>query len=103
MTGRSLQYRMFSKSIFPVLLLACIVMCPASPSPAAEKSCIDCHKKVIAKRNVHSAISQYARMEQGCASCHTEPHAKKKGSLSLASPVPDLCFLCHDKANFSKS
>jgi predicted CXXCH cytochrome family protein len=94
---------MFSKSIFSVLLLACFVMCPASPSTAAEKSCIDCHKKVIAKRTVHPAISQYARMEQGCPSCHREPHAKKKGALSLVSPVPDLCYMCHDKANFSKS
>jgi predicted CXXCH cytochrome family protein len=93
---------MFSKSNLSALLLACLVMCPAFPLYAAEKSCIDCHKKVIAKRTIHSAIGQFARMEQGCSSCHTEPHAKKKGVLSLSSPVPDLCFMCHDKANFAK-
>jgi len=91
------------KCIIPSLLCLGLVLGAASLSGAAEKTCIDCHKKVISKRAIHAAISQYVRMEQGCASCHREPHEKKKGSLALVSPVPDLCFMCHDKANFSKS
>jgi predicted CXXCH cytochrome family protein len=94
---------MFSKRNFSTLLLVCFVAGFASHAIAAEKTCIDCHKKVIAKRNVHAAISQYARMEQGCPSCHDEPHAKKKGTLSLIAVVPDLCFMCHDKTKFLKS
>ena len=69
---------------------------------AAEKTCVECHKKVIAKRVVHSAVSQYARMEQGCEACHTAPHAKKKGELSLAAKVPELCYMCHDQGTFTK-
>jgi predicted CXXCH cytochrome family protein len=94
---------MFSRKNLSTLLLACFVAGFASHAIAAEKTCIDCHKKVIAKRNVHAAISQYARMEQGCQSCHINPHAKGKGVFALASPVPDLCFMCHDKANFTKN
>jgi predicted CXXCH cytochrome family protein len=69
---------------------------------AAEKTCVECHKKVIAKRVVHSAVSQYARMEQGCETCHTASHAKKKGELSLAAKVPELCYMSHDQGKFTK-
>ena len=85
-----------------IAVLATFVMGSVTLSFAAEKTCIDCHKKVIAKRVIHPAIGQFARMEQGCSSCHMEPHAKKKGALSLAAAVPDLCYMCHDKANFAK-
>lgn len=85
-----------------ITVLAGLLLVFITSSGAAEKTCIDCHKKIIAKRVVHAALNQYVRMEHGCATCHTAPHAKKKGVLSLAAPVPDLCFMCHDKAKFSK-
>lgn len=93
---------MFFRSIYAVALLSFISFAVAADAGAAEKNCIDCHKKITAKRVIHAALAQYARMEHGCASCHTEPHAKKKAALSLAAPVPELCFMCHDKAKFSK-
>jgi predicted CXXCH cytochrome family protein len=93
---------MFILNRLAIAYFTALVIGSVSPSFAAEKTCIDCHKKVIAKHAIHSAIGQFARMEQGCDSCHMAPHAKKKGELSLASAVPDLCYMCHDKANFSK-
>ena len=89
-----------------IISMALILGGLAAAGPAgagtAAKTCVDCHKTVIAKRVVHSAISQYARMEQGCDPCHTAPHAKKKGELSLAAAVPELCYMCHDQGKFSK-
>lgn len=93
---------MFFRSFSTAALLSCISFTLAAGAGAVEKTCIDCHKKIITKRVIHFALSQYARMEQGCSSCHTDPHAKKKGVLSLSAPVPDLCFMCHDKAKFLK-
>jgi predicted CXXCH cytochrome family protein len=90
------------------LLLSLLVFAAAVIAPlhceAAEKEqpCLDCHKKLIAKRTVHPAISQYVRMEQGCPSCHTSPHGKKKAVKSLTEPVPGLCFQCHEKERFTK-
>jgi len=88
-----------------ILPFCCVVLIlfAAVSAGAADKSCIDCHKKLTAKRMVHAAIGQFARMEQGCPSCHTAPHAAKKAELSLTVPVPDLCYQCHDKANFTKT
>ena len=94
---------MFLRQIHVTILLAGVLFALASDTVAAEKTCIDCHKKVTAKRVIHPALSQYARMEQGCDSCHTAPHAKKKGALSLSAAVPELCFQCHDKTNFTKA
>lgn len=86
-----------------ITVLAGLLAVFVTAAGAAEKTCIDCHKKVLSKRIVHSPMNQYVRKEQGCALCHTDPHAKKKGVLSLAAPVPELCFMCHDKAVFSKT
>jgi len=85
-----------------ITVLAGLLPILVTAAGAAEKTCIDCHKTVISKRVVHAALNQFVRMEHGCASCHTDPHAKKKGALSLAAPVPELCFMCHDKTKFSK-
>lgn len=93
---------MFFRSAFTIAFLVVLSFVPAAVSNAAEKTCIDCHKKVFAKRVVHAPLNQYVRKEQGCELCHTASHAKKKGELSLAAPVPELCFMCHDKANFTK-
>jgi predicted CXXCH cytochrome family protein len=93
---------MLNRKNSSVIFLAALHLVVVATAGAAEKTCIDCHKKVFSKRVVHAPLNQYVRMEQGCELCHTAPHAKKKGALSLAAPVPDLCFMCHDKAAFSK-
>jgi predicted CXXCH cytochrome family protein len=85
------------------LLFSVILALPAAGAADKDKSCVDCHKKLITKRVVHPAIAQYARMEQGCPSCHTAPHGKQKAEKSLKEKVPGLCFQCHDKQNFSRA
>jgi predicted CXXCH cytochrome family protein len=94
---------MILRQLHRIVFLAVLFFGLAADASAAEKTCIDCHKKVTAKRVIHPALSQYTRREQSCASCHTAPHAKKKGELSLAAAVPELCFQCHDKTNFTKT
>jgi predicted CXXCH cytochrome family protein len=91
-------------SLLLSVLFFSLAFSPFSADAAAtEKTCVECHKKLIAKRAVHPAISQYVRMEQGCPSCHTEPHGRKKAEKSLTEPVPGLCFQCHEKERFSRS
>ena len=69
---------------------------------AKGKSCTDCHKKIVSGKILHPAFSKYLREDQGCEICHTAPHKEKRPSHSLVSPVPDLCFMCHDRGAFSK-
>jgi predicted CXXCH cytochrome family protein len=95
---------MLSRTILPVFLAGLVVALGGAASEAtaaaAERSCLDCHKKLLSKRTIHPAIAQYARMEQGCPSCHEAPHGKNKATKSLTAAVPDLCFQCHDKEHF---
>lgn len=58
-----------------ITVLAGLLPIFVTTAGAAEKTCIDYHKKVILKRVVHAVLNQFVRMEHGCASCHTEPHA----------------------------
>ena len=85
------------------LTLLLFLVATAVNASAAEKSCLDCHKKLISKSVVHPAITQFVRMEQGCPSCHQAPHGKKKAEKSLTEKVPELCFQCHDKDLFTKT
>ena len=93
---------MFTSTKITITGLAGLLLLFVSAAGAVEKTCTDCHKKVISKRVVHAPLNNDVRIEQGCALCHAAPHAKKKGELSLAAPVPDLCYMCHDKADYTK-
>ena len=68
-------------------------------TPQAETpvpACLDCHPDKKEGKAVHPAV------EMGCSSCHTGLHQGEKPAPKLASPVPDLCFTCHDKSGFEK-
>jgi len=91
------------RAILTVALLLAGVFVPLAAGAAEkDRSCVDCHKKLVAKRVIHQAMAQYARMEQGCPSCHTAPHGKQKAEKSLTAKVPGLCYQCHDKEVFSR-
>ena len=87
--------------VFLVLVL-CFGHSALAATPSKDRSCLDCHKKLIARAAIHPVIAQYARMDQGCPSCHEEPHGKNKSKKSLIAVVPDLCLQCHDKAKMDR-
>ncbi len=87
------------------VLAACITWLSflANPMASTAQSCADCHAELTADKTAHAAVAM------GCESCHTAidasdiPHKKKnKIAKGLSAEQPDLCFGCHDKAQFSK-
>ncbi|HWR71833.1 MAG TPA: cytochrome c3 family protein, partial [Nitrospirota bacterium] len=75
----------------------------ASPLSSSGQSCADCHADLTADKTAHAAVAM------GCESCHTAidpsdvPHKIKNNiKRGLSAEQPDLCFSCHDKAQFSK-
>lgn len=90
-------------TLLPTIILAFPILAfnAVTVSAAQGQSCANCHKKIVAGKFVHPAFSEYLREEQGCAICHSKPHADKKPSLSLVTPLPDLCFSCHDRSPFA--
>jgi len=66
---------------------------------STKKSCADasCHGSLIANDVVHDAI------KRGCEKCHVsngqEHPVKGAKTFSLAKPVPQLCYSCHDENN----
>ncbi|TAN39536.1 MAG: hypothetical protein EPN25_11120 [Nitrospirae bacterium] len=73
----------------------------AGAAPAEDKPlpvCYRCHKKQMDGKNVHPVVKT-----KGCIACHTNPHsAKHKATKFLPATGTELCFLCHDKAKFTK-
>jgi predicted CXXCH cytochrome family protein len=73
----------------------------ALPALAQEVDCLQCHRALIEKKNVHPAV------QMGCAACHADldagvlPH-KVKGKLAkgLSAEPPELCQGCHDRKLF---
>lgn len=60
----------------------------------AQKKCIECHAKIIAKKKIHGPVGT------SCASCHkananAHPLEDVDG-FSLIAKVPDLCYGCHE-------
>ncbi len=71
---------------------------------AEEINCIICHEQLTKGQSVHAAV------QMGCPTCHTAvdastvPHKLQgKTAKGLSADVPDLCFGCHNKAEFSKA
>lgn len=69
----------------------------------SAEHCIGCHESLSKGSHVHQAMSM------GCLSCHSAidatkmPHKKKNFSpRGLSGKQADLCFGCHDKAQFEK-
>jgi len=76
----------------------------AVPLSSSAQSCADCHADLTADKTAHAAVAM------GCESCHTAidptdiPHKIKNNiKKGLSAEQPDLCFSCHDKAQFSKT
>ena len=68
-----------------------------------ESNCLICHEQLTKGKSVHAAV------QMGCPTCHPAIDAKdiphkvtNKISKGLSAEVPDLCFTCHSKAEFSK-
>jgi predicted CXXCH cytochrome family protein len=91
------------RSLLAGCLLQLFLCAPLSAGPSGEIDCLKCHAKLKQQKVVHAA------MEMGCPSCHTSidaskvPH-KKTGTFpnGLSAEQPDLCYGCHDRADFSK-
>jgi predicted CXXCH cytochrome family protein len=88
--------------VLSVIAVAALALCGVMPATAEEVDCSMCHLDLAKKKVVHAAVSM------GCPTCHTSlnatevPH-KVTGNVpkGLSSPVPDLCFTCHDKTKFN--
>jgi len=86
---------------FIFMFLFFSILC--SPAFSEDINCLMCHEAILQKKFQHAAA------QMGCATCHTAidardiPH-KKTNNLprGLSSELPDLCYNCHDKAEFSK-
>lgn len=81
---------------FLIFLLCCQTFAQAG---VVEKSCIDCHEKLIKHTFIHMAV------EDGCENCHesidnNHPREGVKG-FKLIEKLPELCFTCHE--NYSKA
>ncbi len=91
---------LFKNLLFPVAAMAAILL-PVGAARAQKVDCLECHKDLTEGKVVHPAV------QMGCQSCHTGvdatsvPH-KFADKLGLSAQPPDLCFQCHDKAQFTK-
>ncbi len=67
---------------------------------AQEKSCTDCHSKLINKKIFHAAADD-------CSNCHSitvnQEHFTKKNDFALNEKMPDLCYMCHEAKNTKKN
>lgn len=68
---------------------------------AGEVDCTACHADLTQGKSVHAAV------QMGCTSCHSGldardvPHKVTKGVLKgLTAEQPDLCYGCHERAEF---
>jgi len=82
----------------PVSSLAVCVLLLAAPAAlrAEGPACLDCHPDKREGASIHPAV------DMGCDSCHVGKHEGEKPAPKLSSPLPDLCFTCHDKSAFDK-
>lgn len=85
-----------------VIMLSLFMALPSS-SAAADQPCLDCHGDLTEGKTAHQAVAM------GCESCHSAidpsdiPHKKKnKIAKGLSAEQPDLCYGCHDRAQFDK-
>lgn len=67
---------------------------------AQDNPCLSCHSKLKERaKSVHAAIAL------GCQTCHEtvegKNHPQEKNSIKLTQNMPQLCYSCHDKSNFS--
>jgi predicted CXXCH cytochrome family protein len=70
---------------------------PATNSNDSDaQRCYGCHKEteVKATQHVHAPVAMDA-----CSQCHT-PHAGKNTRSTLTAKGDDLCFSCHDDADY---
>ena len=85
--------------------LAVALLLPASVAVGAATrkapDCRTCHSGLLRQKKVHAAV------QMGCETCHAGldarqvPH-RSGGKLphGLSAPLPDLCFQCHEQAEF---
>lgn len=65
---------------------------PKIPDPK-KSNCKVCHSNVLGEKN-------HLPVEEGCFSCHNFEFREEKLFVNLNSPVPELCYQCHD--NYKK-
>lgn len=86
---------------FRMSFIPAIVLFLANSAASETINCLDCHKDLTEGRVVHAAV------QMGCESCHTGvdasaiPH-KLTGKKGLKADLPDLCYQCHSKDEFTK-
>jgi predicted CXXCH cytochrome family protein len=84
-----------------MLLSLGMLFCLANSASAQKVDCLECHSDLTKGKVVHAAV------QMGCESCHTGvdasaiPH-KLTGNKGLKTNLPDLCYECHSKAEFTK-
>lgn len=90
------------KFLISVVFVSLFSIVPLTAS-AQEIDCLKCHAKLKKEKVVHPAL------EMGCPACHTAidakalPHKKTSGvSKGLSAELPELCYGCHDKGQFTK-
>ena len=87
--------------IFRMSLVSGVVLLLANSALAQKINCLECHKDLTEGKVVHAAV------QMGCESCHTGvdasaiPH-KLTGKKGLKAGLPDLCYQCHSKDEFTK-
>jgi predicted CXXCH cytochrome family protein len=64
---------------------------PTKSNASAENICLNCHSKVVAKKNKHKPIEN-----NRCVDCHnTEIIDHSEAKTGTLKEVPELCFSCH--------
>ena len=87
--------------IFSIFIIIFSNAVPAfAQENAAQKSCLDCHKKTNAKTFIHEPS------KESCKNCHLptgkqHPNEDEEG-FKLVEQVPQLCYTCHDPVNTKK-
>jgi predicted CXXCH cytochrome family protein len=82
--------------IFIFFLAFIIILLNSDRSFSKEfPDCTKCHKIQTRGKTVHPALNQ------GCVSCHTQPHEKEaKSQKFLFATGAELCWGCHDRSKF---
>jgi len=90
-------------SFLSVFILPVLALFFAATAWSAEIDCLTCHGDLVKKKVKHPAV------DMGCPSCHSAvdaadiPHKMtNKVAKGLSAEQPDLCYGCHDKAQFTK-
>jgi len=60
-------------------------------------ACVACHKKVTPNIVSDWQLSQHARKDVGCSTCHGGEHKSAHDLARAQIPTPDTCATCHEE------